>query len=275
MTPHLEITTRVGCRIGCPYCPQSVLIKAYFSQDRPAELTLEYFKTCLDKVPPETVIHFSGFAEPFLNSACIDMILYAYERGHVIDIFSTLEGVSLLDLERIVHIPFNRFVVHLLSVEAGARVNMGGPYFRKLDFVKKRIRGASFVHLGWTLCSETQSWLRENEGSHWRVPFSTRANHVRIKGEKMTKRKPGALICERGVAPQVLLPNGDVVLCCMDYGLRHKLGNLLSDSYEDLCESAEFKRVQKGMEDTQDASREDDREDILCRYCDRFAINKA
>ena len=30
----------------------------------------------------------------------------------------------------------------------------------------------------------------------------------------------------------VLLPNGDVYLCCNDFGLRHKIGNLLVHDYD-------------------------------------------
>ena len=32
----------------------------------------------------------------------------------------------------------------------------------------------------------------------------------------------------------VLLPNGDVVLCCMDYDNKHIIGNLVTQSYEEL-----------------------------------------
>jgi radical SAM protein with 4Fe4S-binding SPASM domain len=32
----------------------------------------------------------------------------------------------------------------------------------------------------------------------------------------------------------VLLPNGDVVLCCMDYNLKHIIGNLLTQTYEEI-----------------------------------------
>jgi Iron-sulfur cluster-binding domain len=35
----------------------------------------------------------------------------------------------------------------------------------------------------------------------------------------------------------VMLPNGDVVLCCMDYSLKHKLGNLITGDYYDLFAS--------------------------------------
>ncbi|MER9007171.1 SPASM domain-containing protein [Mesorhizobium sp. M0862] len=34
----------------------------------------------------------------------------------------------------------------------------------------------------------------------------------------------------------VLLPNGDVTLCCTDFERRHVLGNLLRDEYADLFE---------------------------------------
>lgn len=45
----------------------------------------------------------------------------------------------------------------------------------------------------------------------------------------------------------VVLPNGDLYLCCMDYGLKHKLGNILEENYNDikretnyeLCKSCE------------------------------------
>ena len=34
----------------------------------------------------------------------------------------------------------------------------------------------------------------------------------------------------------VLLPNGDVVLCCMDYDLKHVIGNLLTQTYEEIMQ---------------------------------------
>jgi hypothetical protein len=34
----------------------------------------------------------------------------------------------------------------------------------------------------------------------------------------------------------VLLPNGDVVLCCMDYDLKHVIGNLLTQTYDEVMQ---------------------------------------
>ena len=36
-----------------------------------------------------------------------------------------------------------------------------------------------------------------------------------------------------------LLPNGDVSLCCMDYGLDNIIGNLDQQSYEDVVPESE------------------------------------
>lgn len=49
----------------------------------------------------------------------------------------------------------------------------------------------------------------------------------------------------------------------MDYGLQHVLGNLVSGDYDALISSDEFSRVRKGLKD--------DSEEILCRYCEKFA----
>jgi hypothetical protein len=42
-----------------------------------------------------------------------------------------------------------------------------------------------------------------------------------------------------------LLPNGDVVLCCMDYNLKHVIGNLLIQDYSDLFNSLELTSIIK------------------------------
>jgi radical SAM protein with 4Fe4S-binding SPASM domain len=59
----------------------------------------------------------------------------------------------------------------------------------------------------------------------------------------------------------VLLPNGDVVLCCHDYGMDHVLGNLHAGYYEDLFTSPQYRKVLTRQNDESGG-------DILCRYCD-------
>jgi hypothetical protein len=48
------------------------------------------------------------------------------------------------------------------------------------------------------------------------------------------KTKPMTCGCLELLYHNVLLPNGDVSLCCMDYQLTHILGNLFVQSYDDV-----------------------------------------
>ena len=71
----MEINTMIGCRVDCDFCPQTLLMDKYSSQNKienvsygnPVFMSFETFKTCLDKMPKALRIIFSGYAEPFLN----------------------------------------------------------------------------------------------------------------------------------------------------------------------------------------------------------------
>ena len=57
----------------------------------------------------------------------------------------------------------------------------------------------------------------------------------------------------------IVMPNGDVYLCCMDWALEYKLGNLLEQSWLDVMASDVRKR---GKED-----RETGCHNGICRHC--------
>ena len=44
--------------------------------------------------------------------------------------------------------------------------------------------------------------------------------------------------CVENLYHNVLMPNGDVSLCCMDYGLDNIIGNLDNQSYEEVIPQA-------------------------------------
>jgi radical SAM protein with 4Fe4S-binding SPASM domain len=54
----------------------------------------------------------------------------------------------------------------------------------------------------------------------------------------VTPRNDFALTCRSTpfYDRNVLLPNGDVVLCCMDYNLKHVIGNLLTQTYDEMMQ---------------------------------------
>lgn len=250
----LEITTNVGCIVNCQFCPQKTLLKAYKSPIR--SLGYDVFEKVLDRIPEGTIIIFSGFSEPFLNKDCARMVLRSSERGHPVSIFTTGTGLSLEDLERIRDIPFSTFphggfVLHLADSEGYAKIKVDEGYLKLLQAIKKanihdlRLRTMGTLHPDIEPVFPALEVMRQS--MHSRAGYLT-TEGVDVDGGRPTPKRMAAL-CGRDdfVYNNVMLPNGDVVLCCQDFGLRHVLGNILTHDYRkiippplatyDLCRS--------------------------------------
>ena len=172
-------------------------------------LTLENFKKILTNIDKDVLIDFAGFCEPFLNPDCGKMMLEAHNQGYKVECWSTLAGLTPETEELIKDIPFTQFVHHDISIG-------------KFDY--------PFI----TTRTEVKN------------PTSRAGN---LQDVKFSTYKIDTGRCNRSpdFTVNVMLPNGDVVLCCNDYGLTTDLGNLFITNYRDL------KREQKYC---------------LCKYCE-------
>ncbi len=123
---RLEITTRIGCKCNCVYCPQKLLLTKYFHRagicNPPQVMTMDTFQTCMDKLPKGTRIDFSGMAEPWLNENCTQMVRYAHKKNYPIAIYSTLIGMAQEDFDQIKDIPCEEFVVHIPDDQGNAQI---------------------------------------------------------------------------------------------------------------------------------------------------------
>jgi hypothetical protein len=224
-------------------------------------MTLDMYKKILSKIPAGTGIDFSGMAEPWLNPDCTEMILHTDERGYEIAVFTTAVGMNVSDVEKIKSIPFSHFKVHLPDTERYSKIEIDDPYLETLAaIVRSGIRNCDFMTMG-TLPPSVRKVIGK---SIKRTKMMARAGNLT---DKTDVPQPGRLAgpircrsCGDSLNHNVLLPNGDVALCCMDYGLQHILGSLLQDNYASLFHGDAFKRLQQGLDD--------DSFDILCRYCD-------
>jgi len=267
----MEITTVIACKVLCTFCPQELLIKEYSSINKieninygsPEIMTFEIFKTCLDKIPKSIPISFSGYAEPFLNPECAKMIVYAHNSGYSIQIFSTLVGLTLKDIDQIKHIPFKTFHVHLPDAEMFAKIAVNKNYQEVLQkLVSSNIQNLTGMTMG-TLHPAIQKILKPNI-----IPdkMGNRAGNLKDMDIKF-ERKKGSLVCNRAskmgiidrIDENVLLPNGDVALCCNDYGLKNILGNLTKSSYQSLFHNENYESIYKKMK-SEDS-------EIICRNC--------
>ena len=252
--PVMEITTKIGCSIACNACPQTTMCKNYYKNEKGravSEMSFQAFKCCVDKLPHNCILDFSGMAEPFLNKRCADMICYAYEKGHRINLYTTLVGMDLKSFHKIKNIPFDNVVLHIPDNRGNAHISLTEDYFKILDAVlrTKRKDGNPFV-TGLSCHGYPQEDVRKHLKRYgFRKPkpdhMIDRAGNLNGNGGVESCKLSESVFCSRSFSNShnVLLPDGSVLLCCMDYGMQHVLGNLMRQSYTEIMQSAEKRNV--------------------------------
>ena len=300
-TSQLEITVNIahkGCAVACIVCPQDKLSKTYnlYPENKLIrDLSFDTFKTAIDKVPLTTRIDFSGYTEPYLNKDCSKMIKYVHDRGHTVSVYTTLVGATESDVDLLLDIcqhptrPFSAFdqenplCIHLPDEGGVMPVRITNKYKRVLKYL---ITKAQSLRLG--LGTHIRMMTMDKNGKLSKeildvfpvdkIPFQFKAisrasnlddDGVKRKAPTMTNyeggvgMKTGKIICKsNSLHNNVLIPNGDVHLCCMDYGLEAKVGNLLENDYDYLHNGEEMKYITDRMtDDSLDG-------DIICRRCE-------
>lgn len=94
-------------------------------------------------MPKNVAIHFSGFAEPFLNPQCMYMIEYAHSQGHKISLFSTLVGLKNADVERLQRCS-PEVTLHLPDNLGNAKIPVTQTYKDTLKAVLERLQIDTF-----------------------------------------------------------------------------------------------------------------------------------
>jgi hypothetical protein len=228
-------------------------------------MTFDTFKACLNKMPLDTVLHFAGMSECWINPECSKMILYTHQKGYQIRMLTTLVGMKLADIDLIERVPFVSFLIHLPSNEGYENINVDEDYLKVLDRISNsQIKTSYMIVAGTVHCKVKallQSKIKSLEGKPLLLAKAmSLAGNVREK-VKPTMKRLGVISCNNGLDLNSLLPNGDVVLCCMDFSMQHSLGNLLVSDFKSLFLKEEFSKIKAGLKDAS--------LDTLCRYCEQ------
>lgn len=182
------------------------------------------------------------------------MLLYAHEKGHPISVFTTGIGMTIEDFERIRHIPFapnpnGGFILHVPDQERRAKHPITPRYIELLRHIQTtHFNGQPIQNYSWMAMGTPHESIREFISSaHVNMMWSRAGNllgEAMMKPELMNLKDHFGSVyhgevnmtcgCEERLYHNILLPNGDVSLCCMDYNLDHILGNLFEEEYEDI-----------------------------------------
>ena len=247
--PTLEITTMIGCPLMCNFCPQENLRLKYGEDTK--YMSLDTFKTAVDKVPPDTRIDFSGMAEAWVNPEATNMLRYALESDHRVAIYTTLYNWTVDTANEVLgqlttHKPLvDTFSIHFPD-EYG---NMKGWKYTKEweDVYNIMTRGVQTAGIKLEAMTMSDHGKIHQDLQHLGVQLYNWFGHDRAgslnkqqvetdQEIKYIERHEKPVRCSKTINYDqwVLQPNGDVVICCMDYDLKHVIGNLNRDSYFDL-----------------------------------------
>lgn len=251
----MDVSTNIGCKNMCSYCPQEKIISRYKG---PKMMELNDFKKCVNKIPKNIRITFAGMAEPFFNNKCMEMIEYVHKEGYELEIYTTLMGMNPNFVKILEKIPLAYFEIHLPDDSNRTKMKVNKTYLKTLKEIKNsKIKNIHYQVFG-KVHPKAQEILKFEVEDLSRILRSRAGN---VKGFKEINHS-GKLICPiagKFLKNNALLPNGDVFLCSMDYGLEYKLGNLLSSPYESFFKSEAFKRIQNAMNSQSG--------EVLCRHC--------
>lgn len=276
--PTLEITTMIGCPLRCTYCPQEQLQSAYGKDER--YLSLENFELVLRKLPKFVRVDLSGMSEPWANPRASEMLHRALLGGFNVAIYTTLCGMH--DYEWVLRLlddyahQVEVVVIHLPDKNGNMRgFKATKKYLMTLEaFARKKETGAKYLIDFMTMDKEhgvepgLESWIdRHIETVEWTANSRAGSLDQKAIGAQPIEQQPYHEVpISCSFTPfydhNVMFPNGDVVLCCMDYSMKHKLGNLFTDEYYDLFLSKELNELRV-------ANMKRCHTDVICKKCTR------
>ncbi len=267
----LAITTNVGCKNSCSYCPQKSIIQAYKKFPAVTSMSFDTFIASIESVPRNVALSFSGFSEPWLNPDCTRMIIYAHKQKFKIRVNTTLIGMQPEDINQLTPVPFIKFVVHLPDNQNLTRIRVDKTYLDNLDLLFKERP----MNLVWkfhqssselNIHPEVLEVLQRHHAPVQIFGLNNRAGKVKSGTKYIHVNKVRVLRECQDFHHNILLPNGDVTLCHMDWSLQHILGNLLAMRYSSIHSSKAYKDLLQALSQP-DA-------DILCRACEKDTVKR-
>jgi len=277
------------CNLKCQLCPHKLMKR------KKGSMTFEQFKKFIDSAGVSFKhITFGMMGDPLLNKDIFKMIKYVSERGVKTNMPTNGTFLDRFDMDEI----FNSGLTHMnialdgVTKESYLKYRVGGDYERLLKGVKrlckaKRKTGAKTpkINLQFLVMKHNEHEMVEMERLARDVikpdslNFKTMAlwtgmtHKDRAKTAKKWLPKKWGLtrfdnshktvgspkICPFTFDNTVILWNGDVAVCCLDYDGSYVLGNVFEKPFKDIFRSKKYMRIRKKILK---------KELPICRDCD-------
>jgi hypothetical protein len=235
---------------------------------RPQNLTHAEFSALLPNLSDThfTAFSFGGFSEPFDNPEIVSLLSLASEQPFVDELWVYTNGESLTPeiFSQLESIP-------LAIVDVSCHGFDAEVYRRTRSFIDPQRVRANLVHvlqhrenIARLTVSVTGPFGSESDFDQlqrlcetYGARFERRSLHSRaglLQIGQIRSKQPGPFRCAKfDFEKPVLLPGGDLSLCCQDFGLEQIIGNLHRQTFDEIMSTSPVRQhvlnVARGVED--------------------------
>ncbi|MCF8019817.1 MAG: radical SAM protein [Vallitaleaceae bacterium] len=270
-TNEVRIETCTKCNYSCIFCPHSTKFKR-----KKEIMTLKKFCFIVDKIKKElsniTDLTISGFGEAFLDNTIIDKIRYAKELGFKIHILSNGSYLFYLVVDQLNEIGVEdiRISLHSIYNEAYKKLTKASKQQHKnvlqnIEYIIEK------TDINLILTFEIIPGINDDQIEKIKEKYSDCATiemwkpHNWVDVYKFRKGYATKSTCGRPWnSPYQIQVDGTVNMCCFDYNGELLLGNFLTQSMENIFNSADFLKLRKHHENgiLNDS-------EYICKDCDQ------
>jgi radical SAM protein with 4Fe4S-binding SPASM domain len=261
----IEPTT--ACNLGCPQCPSG--LKSF---SRPTgKLPLNQFKSMLDKLSSHigyVTLYFQG--EPYINKEFTDMVAEASAKGIYTATSSNAHFLTPENSEKTVKSGLKRLIISIDGTDQATyeKYRIDGQLdkvligTKNLMAARKRMK-KNFPRVVWQfivfkhnegqidqikqlakeygvdkLALKTAQIYDYENAEDW-LPSSALSRYATQQGE-ITLKASSMKHCSRLWSSPVLTWDGEMVPCCFDKDADNKMGNLVTDSLEQIWHGKKY-----------------------------------
>jgi molybdenum cofactor biosynthesis enzyme MoaA len=253
---NIEITPSIGCAMMCNYCPQLLITTVSKKNNEKNKMDYNEFKLFTKNIPDNTVIHWTGYTEPLLHKDFDKFVMFLHENNFDQLISTTMHGY---DKSQNFMSSFNNFIsvnFHLPDNKNLMKIKVSDSYLEKLEKAilfqaQKNKKNITFQVIGEDFefrvkkllnkLVEKDIILKKNVLIENDIASRSDAinvddlNFVHKTSIKKSNQKNKLFYCsDRRLNQAVMLPDGNLNICCMDYSLSGIIGSIKDQNLNDI-----------------------------------------
>ncbi len=252
----LEITLTIGCAMMCEYCPQTLIRNISSSRNLKRKMDFEEFKEFINNVSKSTEILWTGYSEPLAHEDFDKYVLYLDNEGYKQSISTTMFGRRKTENFMTKFANFGFVTFHLPDDKNLMKLNVSKRYLTTLEEAirfqcKYNKENVYYLVFGNDFHPEIRdlidklnkekvidpSKIEVRSHLHSRndaVDVSLIDGKERSKNKNIISKNKKYYCSYKRLNQGVLMPDGDVNICCHDYSLDFSIGNLKNNNLKNL-----------------------------------------